>query len=356
LFLNPDGTLIFKSHAVPRNRDYFMKLATEASQRFTGKTGLADYDKTYQSNDKVDRQFLKDYITLRVQSYLFNNAALIERYVDFLTISELNSYDEVLFIHRAGPVAFGRAYNLAVTNRKIVDSIYNNAPPQDRIAINPRIINNTQEEAVKTKDKNMAYALYGFIRNTWKTDYKEGDRSATQKLLDFYKSINDTLSYYNQAGYHYDQYYMLISLDSIQRAKATSRRLNDSLKNVVHKIDPKVKKNPSFTVMSMISSSEGNIFNVANMLNNAAWDFYTMGTRTPKLLTQALLWSRRSIEIDPNANHFDTLAHIFYRLGYYDEAQLNQNKAITFAAEQKFGKEQIEAFKKELSNMKNRTL
>ena len=357
LFLKPDGSLILKSSGVPRNSDFFMKLATEAEQRYKNSTGLADYDLRYKNNENIDRQFLKDYIALRERSGIFSNAKLIERYVDFLSISELNSYDEILFIHKAGPIAFGRAYNLAGTNRKIVDSIFTYAPLQDRIDINNRIITNTQTEAIFAKDKNMAYALSNFVRNTWMTNYKEGDKSATQNLLAFYKATTDTSAYYSQAGYYYDQYYMSISVDSIKRARELNRRKLDSLNATVEKLKRDGKANQMFSVTSIGTSSEGNILNAAHMLNNAAWDFYALGTRNPLLLNKALLWSRRSIEIDPNATYFDTLAHIFYRLGWYDEALLNQSKAISMAEkEKKLNKDQINGFRKEAAKMKAKTL
>ncbi len=357
LFLKPDGSLILKSNIVPRDFNFFMTLAKEAEQRYTTKTGVSDYDERYKANQNIDRQFLKEYITLRIQSGILTNDKLIDQYVDFLTVGELNSYAEVLFIHQAGPLVFGRAYNLATANRSLVDSVFKTASLQERIDMNNRIINNTLAEAIARKDRNMAFALATFVRNTWNPNYKEGQKNALQKLLTFYKATNDTAAYFSQAAYHYDYHFMSISVDSIRLAMAKNRNSLDSLKSAVRQMKREGKGNRAFSQTSIGSSSATHVLNVAHMLNNAAWDLYSMGCHQQFYLKKAVLWSKRAIEIDSNATYYDTLAHLSYRLGLYDEALLNQKKAITLAVQQKIlSKEQINGFREQAFKMQNRTL
>jgi len=110
------------------------------------------------------------------------------------------------------------------------------------------------------------------------------------------------------------------------------------------------------TVTSRIVTVMGNGNPVANSLNSAAWDFYTLGTRNSNYLSKALLWSKRSIEMDPLPAYYDTLAHIFYRMGLYDEALLNQNKSIELSDTKPEYKGGIANLKLELNKMKERTL
>ena len=98
------------------------------------------------------------------------------------------------------------------------------------------------------------------------------------------------------------------------------------------------------------------VSSVAATLNNAAWDVYTLGIRNTNSLIKALLWSRRAIELSPSAGFYDTMAHIMYRLGFIDEALLNQDKAVALAVSAKQGQADIDKLRNEASLMKQRKL
>jgi len=66
-----------------------------------------------------------------------------------------------------------------------------------------------------------------------------------------------------------------------------------------------------------------------------------------------MIWSRRSIELNPSAYYYDTLAHILYRLTYTNEAIKIQELAISQAKIQKISYEKMQD---ELKKMKNMTL
>lgn len=71
------------------------------------------------------------------------------------------------------------------------------------------------------------------------------------------------------------------------------------------------------------------------------------------MLFRAVQWSRRSLELAPNATYYDTLARLLYRLKFYSEADENELKAIRTSAAK--SAEQRE-FKKALAQIKSRTL
>ena len=60
--------------------------------------------------------------------------------------------------------------------------------------------------------------------------------------------------------------------------------------------------------------------------------------------------------MDPMPAYYDTLAHIFYRMGLHDEAILNQNKAIDLSETKPECKSNIANLKSELKKMKSRDL
>ena len=88
------------------------------------------------------------------------------------------------------------------------------------------------------------------------------------------------------------------------------------------KLKGTVKTTQTFITVGSASSS------YATELNNAAWKFYETGTKNINYLTKAMIWSRRSIELNPIGGYYDTLAHLLYRLGYVEEAIKTQENAI----------------------------
>jgi tetratricopeptide (TPR) repeat protein len=343
LFARPDGSLISKTHIPPIEKYAYLNLGAEAIKRFRDHKGLADYDLRYEQNADLDRHFFKDYINLRRNCGIFENAELIERYVDITTVPELNDYNEVLFILKAGPVVYSNPYRYALQNDKIADSIYKMEPLLERIWMHTHMINNTLSKAIRTKDHDL-YRQMSFFAYAITPDHKKIEKQSALNYIIFYRGIKDTVNYYGKAPDYYDLL-MSISPDSIKRLQS---------KVVESKDSPNA---PAFLVkkdyMSVGTYHDENIGTTAFVLNNGAWDFYTYGTRDPIHLNKALTWSRRSIEIDPKATHYDTLAHLLYRMGRFDEALLNEKKAISIARKTKeLTRKEIKGFKKEAKKMR----
>ena len=110
-------------------------------------------------------------------------------------------------------------------------------------------------------------------------------------------------------------------------------------------------KSPGESVRSFSFKYSKNAFSAE--LNNGAYGIYETGTQNPKYLTNALLWSKRSIELDPQAAFYDTLAHLLYRLGFYSEALATQEKAVELA---RSTKQPYKHLQDELVKIKNKTL
>ncbi|TCC99938.1 hypothetical protein [Pedobacter psychroterrae] len=348
LFVKPDGSLILKSEEVKNNKNYFLSYGTEAITRFKGNTGLADYDKLYHEGNHITRAFLKDYIGLRYKSGIFTNDKLIDLYVNLLPADVGNNYEEILFIYRAAPLLFGEAYSFTQQYRTIVDSLYKREPLQDRIWINTRMINNTLSEAIRTKDYILYDKVSSFVYKTVAPDHAKIEPQQSLNRLIFYKGINDTIGFFRQAQVYYDRYFMSISLDSIKRDKQIEPTSNSSNELVFME-----RKGH----LSVGNYHDKDATNTAFILNNAAWDFYTYGTKNLQFLYKAVMWSQRSIDIDPKATHYDTLAHLLYRIGLFDAALLYQEKAIQLAKKKKeLSKAEINGFREEAKKMKSRSL
>lgn len=179
-------------------------------------------------------------------------------------------------------------------------------------------------------------------------------------MIAYYYAVKDTTNYYRQAYYFYDGY-LNISADSAKKLeKITLERIRESLNDKIKREKSPSKSSQSDSIKqrpTIITSSGVTTNSVANELNTAAWDFYLFGTHNINYLFKALLWCRRSIELQPVFYSYDTMAHVMYRLNFYDEAVLNQQKAINMAmTTTNVAPKEIETLKTELSKMKERKL
>jgi tetratricopeptide (TPR) repeat protein len=352
LFMDHKGSIIFKGTINSTSSNKYLNMAKESLHRLSTGKVLSRYDDDYKSG-KISRDFLKEYISLRIELEMFDNAKLIDDYVDYLTIGAFKDYSEVLFVLKAGPYANGKSYKLAYSTN-LADSVFKSLPSAERKEIISRIINNTQNEAIRTKNLGYAQAAMNYMRKSWGSNYIEGDKQSRIKILSYYKAVKDTANYYAQAPYLYDTYFMKISADSIRKMEI---KRQETMKNLFDKkrqiIDTQKQgtntKEPGEVEAVVKTQSIYRIYpqNVANILNNAAYDYYRLGTKNGNHLTKALLWSKRAIELHPFPAYYDTLAHILYRLGFHNEAISTQNKAIEMALSTGRPKTEIEHLKTE---------
>jgi hypothetical protein len=346
IFLDAKGGLMFTDVAFLSGYQPLLEIAAKAVAA-TKEKSLVDYDSTYAAGDH-SAHFLKAYITKRQKARIVDNADLVEYYVNSIKVEDLNNYADVLFILKAGPVADGTAYKLAHINRNIIDSIYRTEPLSVRVAINNAIIANTMNSAIAHKDLARANAAANFVRSTWTNNPAEGQKNWVLKMLQYYRGVKDTARYLQLAAVFYDQYYMHIGVDSIRR--------KDSLDFVTakNKAFEKAKLSSADTAKIRTFSfiyAKDNIF--ANELNNAAWYFYQTAGNNTEYLLKAMLWSKRSVELDPKPGYYDTYAHLLYQLKFYDEAESMQRKAVELS---KTGEADNKTFEQEYEKIKKKTL
>ena len=362
LFLDSNENLLFRAFNNDQQAKFYIDLGKEVLERLESKTSIYQYEQRY-ANGQLSKESFKDYIDLRHKIGITNNAALVEEYVKLLKIGDLDDREEILFILRAGPLAFGKAYNFAFSNRKLANEAFMALPLQERIEINRVISENTLNEAIVRRDIQLAQQVANFARNTH-TDYRDGERESAWKMLTYYKAVKDTANFFSNATYYNDNYFMQVSVDSAKRAKAENQKNIDMIKSftkgtrkVVKAVPPiSTDKRKITVVTTRVTTVFGNANNISSLLNTAAWDFFELGTRNINYLSKALLWSKRSIEMDPVPGYYDTLAHIFYRMGLYDEAILNQKKSIELSEKQPQLKGRIANLNFELIKMKERSL
>lgn len=344
VFVDSQGGLLYKrvGNLPP---PMYSTMLDEAIQRSKEKS-MVEYDREYAAgNDSA--AFLKEYINKRINTGITANADIIEKYVNNLSVRDLNNYGEVLFILKAGPLSDGRAYALLNTNRKMVDSVFKREMYDVRVAINNRTIENTLSNAIANKNVARAYAASSYTQRTWNTDILQGQKNGSAKMLQYFSGIKDTTGYLRQAIQHYDRFYMNISVDSIRKL---DRKIEEQARSNANE-QAMLSRPAGADIRSVSYAVRSN--STAHDLNNGAYNVYMTGTKNQTTLSKAMLWSKRSIELMPNAASYDTLAHILYRLGFQTEAVATQEKAIVLAKEEKRDSKQLQD---ELAKIKNKTL
>lgn len=341
LFFDTKGTALYRQVGVTINASNYIQIIDKVL-KLNKEDTLFDMDRKYE-NKEVSRVFLEKYITKRINVSITNNANIIDDYVNYLKVDELNDFNTVKFILKAGPLAYGKAHNLINYNRAIVDSVYKTSSSAEAVELNNNIINNTMIHAVKLKSLTWANAVANFTASSWGKNYKEGQKSRSLKLIQYSIAVKDTTSFFRNAFYFYDNYYFNIPLDSIEKNKAVT------LDYVKAEALKKITENNLSAIRIDIKGQE----DAGNVLNNVAFKFYLTGTKNPLYLNKALAWSKRSIEIRPIYGYYDTYAHLLYRLNRFSEAIENQNKAVELAKKENLNTNSLE---NELSKMKSKTL
>lgn len=345
IFLDSKGGFLFTDIAFLSMPKPLLDIANKAISS-TNEMSLVDFDSIYAAGN-TSTGFLKDYILRREKAGISNNADLIEKYVEGLNVSHLFNYEEVLFILKAGPIADGIAYKLASLDKHLTDSIYKTEPQTVRIAMNNATIANTLNSAIANKNISRATAAANFTRNTWSSNTVEGQKNWSLKMMQYYRGVNDTIKYLQQASAYYEQYYMRLTVDSVKK--------RDSL-NYINAREKAIEtsrttNNDSITKRSFSFSYPKDSY--ATELNNAAWSFYLMADNKNDYLMKAMLWSRRALELSPKPAFYDTYAHLLYRLKFFVEAESMQRKAIEIAKVEKID---TKLYQEEFEKIRKRTL
>lgn len=331
LFFDKFGNIIYRAEKKWGNSQAYLRLGKEVLKTAAALKNHSYYIEQHRKG-ALSQQELREYILLRKKLGINNNADLADEYVNTLAVKDLNNYQTVLFILSSGPYYEGKAYRLAYSNKQLVDSIYKTEPLPIRLQINNLIIRNSTLKAIGTKNTAFAQSIARFAQSTWRSNYSAGSQAYQVWMLSYYKAINDTANFLSSSRY-FDQYYHL-SADSIRKLnlkakeyninKATAIRL-ESLRDTV--INASIRMNDS----EQFSISQGRQ-TVSSILNNAAWDIYKTGTKTSEHLERAIRWARKAISIEAIPAYYDTLAHLFYSYGLYEEAELYQKKAVNLTS------------------------
>jgi hypothetical protein len=352
IYLHPDGTVLHRSFGNTRKVQRYLNDIEVFRQKLASPDNLSRLEQRYAQGERT-ASFLRQYMVARRSVGAPISPDLLDAYVQELPVKAFNQFEEVVFVHECGPIVDSRAHKLARLNKRLVDSLYTTLPLAQRSAINTSIIDHTLQEAIERRNPQLAILGANFARGSWNTsrNYKMGARVYDYNMMRYYQAVRDTTQYLPLLVRYYEQYYMATPADTVRRQQAAWRNLRGPFQNPPPY--PNLARPDSTVKMVWVDSKTKAPDTYALDLNNGAWAVYKTGTRRSTYLTQAMRWSQRTIDVDPQAAYYDTLAHLLYALRLTTEAEVTQQKAIDLA--KKEGKP-VAGFKDELRKMKARTL
>ena len=340
-YFDANENLLLKNGITTSDVVTYLDWADKALENVPKFSNYQDLENIYRNGDRT-AVFLEKYI--QALKDLDKDAdAVVETYVGQMTIDSLKTPRIITFVIEQGlPLsAPARKAIYSLNPDRLTDSLWCLMPLSKRISINNKTISKTFAEAVKKRNRPLIYELNNFTRNTYKPDYQKGNYVSELQLINFFKAIRDTTSYFRTANRFADN---LVST-KLDTLKAWDNRERE-------KAFSSGDREKRFTVPSG---------NYATELNNLSWNYYQI-TNNPMHLEKALKWTEHAILIHKevvksnagqNAGFFDTYAHLLYKLQRYDEAIEWQTKAVDA---QKAANMKSTAFEEEREKMKNRKL
>ncbi len=313
---NSEGFLlntIYLTATVPEEYFKFANQGIENAKYF--ETIMKAKSKYLSSDTKED---LYDYIIKlrKVDNYPID---IMDDYIKKLSNEELNSQQTIIFLQGQGSNIYSNTYKFLNTiDQRIKDSLWYLLENKERAKINNRFRFISHSLIRESKDENMMKRLVVITKNQYSYS-TEGMKYADKMLIDFYKECKMDEKFIQTQINFCNQYLLKNSIEDLNRIDEEQRNIAFSNRSK----DGKIKFSPPSQFIAMD-------------LNNAA---YTVFEKTNDLyyLNQALIWSKKSIDIIAKSNlsiqkeipaFYDTYAQIHHKIGNEKEALFYQKKAF----------------------------
>ncbi len=277
----------------------------------------------------------------------YTDQQLLSDYIAQLTIEQLNNFETVVFLLSCGPVYNSKSYLLARTNNKMVDSLYSSLPLPVRKKINNRIIQRTFRESLDKRNFSLAQNVGYFAYTTWTSNYLRASNSQGYYPLEYKRLMKDSLSYVRMARNYYEQSFYKVDPDSLSRMDfAQDRKINFSGNQLV--LDS--AQNAEFK--SLVGKGRKYYQDdLATNLNYGAQQILAFEKNNPEVIFDAIRWQKKTIDLKPDVPAFRyTMALLLYRVGFYAQAEEEQQRAVKLSKSNKLYQEKMKSVLKQMQS------
>jgi tetratricopeptide (TPR) repeat protein len=314
MFFNSKGQFLNQANSSSSRAEFYLEQMDLAESNLKEARQIDRLTRSL-SSGKPDLKSLEQLITKR-QKLRMSNDSLIDRFVLQLPPDSLKSKRVLKLLARQCPAINSETHKLIRKDFDLFNQAWYTIDLQERITINNTIINKTRKIAVESNDRQLAMQVASFASGV-RYDAVDKRRAYLWNMLEYDREIKDTLSYLNLANHYYNQYYMKISVDSIQKIDSIG------MANLLAEAREKNKKQSGTYKVSYSLKAQ----RVAQELRMGAWNMYTFQPNE-KRLANALGFSERANEFHQSPETLDTYARLLYKSGRHDEAIETETKAI----------------------------
>jgi len=322
LFVKANGSLIMKKIGSMPSQN-FIGLSATVLDELNNPKPLTDWEKEYEGK-KTDTAFLLAYMNKR-KNLGKTNSAIFEQYLKLIPSDDRVS-DAIIDLYKSES-----------RNLKISSIAYQNLEV-NALYLYPKLgqyipnmmssaVDNSLREAIESKDDQLFKEVIRAHKKLPKTPNKKPQE---ELYMTYYKRTQKIDQYVNIASTYCDKKYMQITPDSIAKLDlATFTDFENNSKKMMAAMMDSTRFAEYTAYMAHVKRNE-----YSQGLNGIAWDFFENVTNK-KDLEKALVWSKRSLEINPE-NHagMDTYANLLYKLGRTKEAIAAEKEALDLAQAQ----------------------
>lgn len=331
LFTDDDGFPLLRYNKPIAKEETLLNLIDSANTIAEGETmgKLIQQYKKGVRNRILLRNLLKQYQIFNQ----YTDQQVLNDYVSQLTVLELNNFETVEFLLSCGPVYNSKTYHLAYTNRKMVDSLYATLPQPRRQEINNRIIRRTFREALDKKDYSLSQNLGQFVSRTWQSNYLRAQMGRSYYPMEYKRLFKDTVAYIQMAQNYYNASFYRVDPDSLAKLDFA----NDRGIHTIPRRGQALDSASNILFQQWIDNNRKRyVENHARSLSYGARQLLYFGRNDRDALFDAIRWQQRALALRPERGQYHhTLAQLLYRVGFYAEAETEQQQAIELYKPQK---------------------
>lgn len=350
LFVDSLGQMFDKVYPDLKNPFALIADLDRASAEFSSKRRLSWYDKQYKSGNR-DTSFLKRYIGKREHVGIFNNYEQLSTYAEQLPLKKLKTVPVTAYLLHTGLLFDSPIYNLITSNKEIQDAAWSSLTLKQRSEVKIRMEAITLAEAIKRKDAILALKWARYVHEAWASSNRQVAMAAHDKvLINYYKAVRNPSQLAFSLTSYIDLNFSKVTKDTVVKYQNAHRELLAMRTTTENERPQLYDKN----VMDwQVKGAYAHLMSSASTeLNNSAWELYLV-SKDKFQLFKALNWSKQSIELDPKAEFYDTMAHLLYALGFYCESETTQLKAVDLSSSTPV---QSEKYNKVLTKIRARQL
>nr|WP_320057461.1 thioredoxin family protein [uncultured Bacteroides sp.] len=335
LFIKADGALFYNALG-SMDANNFIALSNKALAEMNDPKPITVWEKEYATR-KSDPKFILDYMNKRSMLRM-SNTKLFDEYLKLIPEEELTSDIIVKMYTEEGKLMTVNSFafeNLLKYKEKYFGKLFGYV----QIYLLAGVMNSVRD-AAKSKNEQLltaAMKVYDQLPNISFISQKD------EIYMEYYQRTGETDNYLKHATNFGNNYLMKISPDSInEKDRIFAQRIEKEINSgALVGLD-----SAQIAHLKEISAhAERN--KISENLNNIAWKVFEM-VSDKRILSNALSWSKRSLEIYPNnAFWLDTYANLLYKLGQSEEAIAKEEEALRHSS-----KNDTKGFEETLRKMK----